>query len=297
MLNGFPLPDFNFGTPPSSPPANCPSSKSQEMSDAEYDSLCTRKGLVVDQSTPIKCTPNSTVYAARSPRDGQKWAIKVTPNKRRIGEEYTKRQQLRDSPYLLKSVSFHQSPTKAMIQMELCELGDLHNVMLEEPDIWQLIHDIGTALAILHGDDWIHLDVSPGNILIGQSCFKLADFGTLTKIGEFEVGLEGAGPYVSPEVLNFPNGADVTGQTDVFSFGLVLFEVTTGVKVPRGGSANYMAARTGRMKLGSGDYACEASEHLQAVVNSMVRPDPCERPTPEQLVDIATQELANLPRA
>jgi hypothetical protein len=113
----------------------------------QYDSLCTRKGLVIDQSTPIRCTSNSTVYAARSPIDGQKWAIKVTPNKRRIVEEYEKRQQLRDSPYLLKSVSVQQSPTKAMLQMELCEHGDLRNVMLDEPDIWQLVHDIGAGLA------------------------------------------------------------------------------------------------------------------------------------------------------
>jgi serine/threonine protein kinase len=211
----------------------------------------------------------------------------VTPNKRRIVEEYEKRQQLRDSPYLLKSVSVQQSPTKAMLQMEFCEQGDLRNVMLEEPDIWQLVHDIGAALAILHGDGWIHLDVSPGNILIATSCFKLSDFGTLTKIGEFEIGLEGAGPFVSPEVLDFPDGPEITGQTDIFSLGLVLIEVATGVKVPRGGTRDYSAARQGKLKLGMGDYTSDVGVELRDLINAMIDPNPDARPRAGQLVEIA----------
>jgi serine/threonine protein kinase len=213
--------------------------------------------------------------------------VKVTDHRQRIAEEYAKRQQIRDSPYLLKSVALQQSPTRAVMQMELCESGAIRDVRLEERDIWEVIHDIGTALAIIHADGWIHLDVSPGNILIGRACFKLSDFGTLTRIGDFEAGMEGAGPYVSPEALCFPHGPGITGQTDVFSFGLVLLEAITRVPAPRGGSKHYSEIRSGRLRAGVPPYTCGCSQTLIDVLNAMLAPSPHDRPTAAQLVEIA----------
>ncbi|KAH0793837.1 CAMK family protein kinase [Histomonas meleagridis] len=98
------------------------------------------------------------------------------------------------------------------------------------------------ALQILHSHELMHLDVSPGNILMtNDGHFKLADFGTLTKINHFTEGDEGAGPYVSPEALAYPNGIHlVTTATDIFlvleSF---LMEAVTGKNAPRGGSQSY----------------------------------------------------------
>jgi serine/threonine protein kinase len=157
---------------------------------------------------------------------------------------------------------------------------------LSEAEVWKLAHDIGTALSILHTGNWMHLDVSPGNILIGPRCFKLSDFGTLTQIGRFEAGMEGAGPYVSPEALSFPCGGAVTGQTDIFSLGLVLLEVVTGISAPRGGSPGYMQIRNGEIKLGVGKYTCSCSQRLIELINAMIDPDPGRRPTSSGLAAI-----------
>jgi serine/threonine protein kinase len=291
-MNGFPLPDFGCDDdecldwigPLSSPHHR------EIMTEDLYEELCISNGLVVDQTTPIKCTATSTVYTAESPGDGQRWAVKVTAYTRRIAEEYRKRQQIRDCPYLLKSVSLHESPQRSLLQMELCE-RDLKDVNLEETEIWELIHDIGTALAVIHSDGWMHLDVSPGNILISGCCFKLSDFGTLTRIGGFESGMEGAGPYVSPEALAFPQGPGVTGQTDIFSFGLVLLEAVSRMPAPRGGSKHYSDIRSGQLKLGTQHYPCTFSPSLLGLVNAMIDPDPSLRPKATQLVEIADQVL------
>jgi serine/threonine protein kinase len=170
--------------------------------------------------------------------------------------------------------------------MELCDRGDIRNTRLCEKDLWKLIHEIGTALSVIHGGNWMHLDVSPGNILIGNRCFKLSDFGTLKPVGSFEAGMEGAGPYASPEALNFPYGAPVTEQTDIFSFGLVLLEAATGIPAPRGGSPGYVQVRNGQLKLGMGRYDCSCSEELIALVNAMINPNPSQRPTSHQLAAV-----------
>jgi membrane-associated tyrosine/threonine-specific cdc2-inhibitory kinase len=148
------------------------------------------------------------------------------------------------------------------------------------------------ALTIIHHDGWMHLDVSPGNILMGKRFFKLADFGTLTKVGEFEEGMEGAGPYVSPECLSYPTGHPVTQQTDIFSFGLVLLEMATDVPAPRGGSSGYMKIRNGELKLGLAPYLTDYTDALVSLINGMIDHNPQNRPTSLDLCGIPEVVMA-----
>ena len=267
MLDGFPVPDFDFDDDPL-PSSLSSLSVAQSISLEDYEELGEKKGLVINSATPIKTTSNSVVFSAQSPNGDEQWAVKITPHKHRVHEEYEKRQKLTDSPYIVKTISYVESPSKALLQMELCELGDISNYTFSEDEIWKMIHDIGSALDHLHSSGWMHLDVSPGNILVTEDCFKLADFGTLTKIGEFEEGNEGAGPFVSPEALAYPcSEYDVTSATDIFSFGVVLLEVASQKLAPRGGNAGYSKLRTGQLQLGSHPFECEHSDELINLIN------------------------------
>jgi membrane-associated tyrosine/threonine-specific cdc2-inhibitory kinase len=247
--------------------------------------------LNLETSIPIRCTSNSVVYKATS--NGESWAVKITSNRRRVEEEYAKRIELGNSPYLVRTVSLQHISHKSVLQMEYCPFGDLAKLQLPEKDVWQLMNNIGNALEHVHAAGWIHLEVSPGNILRADDSFKLADFGTLTKIGHFSEGCEGAGPYVSPEVLAFPFGRHgVTGQTDVFSFGVVLLETLTGQAAPRGGSEGYGRLRRGEIAVGIRPYEADCSEQLGRIVNTMLRANPGERPTPRQLVELSMTHCA-----
>jgi membrane-associated tyrosine/threonine-specific cdc2-inhibitory kinase len=169
--------------------------------------------------------------------------------------------------------------------MELCPCGHIAHQHLAEDTVWQLIHDIASGLLRVHESGWMHLDVSPGNILKGEDMFKLADFGTLTKCGSFAEGCEGAGPFVSPEALDFPRCPfPVNGQTDIFSFGIVLLEALTGRLAPRGGSHGYGRIRKGDLVLGDQQYKCDCSEELIQLVNAMLSVNPTERPTAADLI-------------
>lgn len=288
---GFPLPDFDFDDEEPCHQFFPIQSSLHNLSEEEINELFEKKNLKINSDSPLRCTSNSAVYEACS-NDGSCWAIKITEHKRRVKEEYNKRMQVQDSPYLVKTISLFENHKKAFLQMELCSKGDITNYDFDEQTEWKLIYDIGNALFQLHSEGWMHLDVSPGNILIGDDMFKLADFGTLTLFGQFEEGKEGAGPFVSPEALAHPHGPyEVGAPTDIFSFGVVLLEAISGVLAPRGGGDGYAKLRKGELMLGSNGYPANCSDELRDLVNAMLIVDIHKRPTASDLVNIAMTHI------
>ncbi|KAK8841945.1 hypothetical protein M9Y10_026899 [Tritrichomonas musculus] len=261
-------------------------------------------GFKLISEDPLKATSSSCVYAASSnsfdeiklqgDNDDQitstnKFALKISKSKKRINKEFENYQKLPESPNLVKSYDIFETNNLIILQMELCLGGDIFGVRLEEKTIWKLIHDISNALDIIHSEDLIHLDVSPSNILVQNNEFKLADFGTLVENGAFQPGDEGAGPYAAPEVLLFPGSkkdgyVHVWSAADIFSFGVVLLECTTGYFAPRGGTPLYEELRRGNLKLGEGSFKCNCSSELVSLVNEMLNPDPMLRPTAGQIM-------------
>ncbi|OHT10073.1 TKL family protein kinase [Tritrichomonas foetus] len=223
------------------------------------------------------------------------YAMKITTNRTRIFHEYENSKMIPYSPYIVQTYDIFDGGNLVMLQMEICHLGDILNRNLEEIEIWRLIHHIGSALDVLHNNGFMHMDVSPSNILLtDKHIFKLGDFGTLVREGEFDTGCEGAGPYVSPEALLFP-GNEITGRiyvtakTDIFSLGLVLLELATGTFAPRGGDPAYSRIRSDELKMGEEQYSIGARGHqpvsqaLVDLINSMIACNPDDRPSARQI--------------
>lgn len=98
----------------------------------------------------------------------------------------------------------------------------------------KIVDDILQGLTYAHGRNVVHRDIKPANVLIsvaGEA--KLADFGvaryvrtannTLTDAGK----LIGTPYYMSPELIS---GRSVDGQSDLFSIGVMLYEMLTAAK-------------------------------------------------------------------
>src|SRR5262245_45807489 len=92
----------------------------------------------------------------------------------------------------------------------------------------QLIEDLCRGLEHAHKAGIIHRDVKPANIMVdGEGILKILDFG-IAKQGHAGVtritGLVGTPKYMSPEQIS---GKPVTRRSDIFSVGLVSYEILT----------------------------------------------------------------------
>lgn len=283
MISGFPLPDFDFDEPDET--AFDMLGSDHCITEYERQEIEKILELAIDWTNPLRCTKNSAVYLACG--SDNNWAVKITDNKKRVEEEYQKRMAIPDVVSLVKTVRIASIATQSMLQMELCEFGDITQFKFEtKGDLLSMMYYVALGLHVIHENGWMHLDVSPSNILLADDTFKLADFGTLIRVGEFTEGCEGAGPYVSPEALQFPSGPYSVGTaTDIFSFGLVCLEAATGVLAPRGGSSAYVKLRQGKIGIGSGKYQCKWDAEIQSLIASMLRVNPMERPTAAQIME------------
>ena len=103
--------------------------------------------------------------------------------------------------------------------------------MLPVPEIVRIICCVAWALDYAHTNGIIHRDIKPANIMIlNNGDIKVTDFG-ITRVmssSKTQTGVVlGTPSYMSPEQIS---GNKVDGRSDLFSLGVVLFELLTGAK-------------------------------------------------------------------
>ena len=99
------------------------------------------------------------------------------------------------------------------------------------PRVLNVMEQVCSALDFAHQHNVVHRDVKPANLMLTpDDIVKITDFGT-AKILQFGTAqtthVMGTPSYMSPEQVK---GKPVDGRSDIFSLGVILYELTTGEK-------------------------------------------------------------------
>lgn len=244
----------------------------------------------------VSCGANGAVYQAADLKfDGRRVAIKLAIS------VFSEAQFEREARFL--GQLDHQGVVKVFdhgvqdgipfIVMEYLEGQSLDQILeqchqrLPDDLVIKFVDEIGAALRSAHGKNVIHRDLKPQNVLLvdtndcdddGQLLkrFVLVDFGIASKIDAkatmLNATLAGLGTpeYRSPEQLD---KLDVTPSTDIYTFGVVLYELLAG-RVPFPAS--------------SGSHAGFAHLCL-AIANNP--PPPLSKTAADRAIDPAIEEL------
>src|SRR5258705_2663434 len=103
------------------------------------------------------------------------------------------------------------------------------------PRLLRIMEQVCSALQFAHDHNVVHRDIKPANIMLtSDDLVKITDFGTamILQYGAAkQTSAMGTPGYMSPDQIK---GKAIDGRTDIFSLGVMLYEMTTGQKPFRG---------------------------------------------------------------
>ena len=138
-------------------------------------------------------------------------------------------------PNIVAVYDYGQDEAGPFIVTEVVEGEDLASIIrrsaaLPPRQAARIVAETARALQAAHARGIVHRDVKPGNILIGRDGrVKVTDFGIARAVAEAQMTLPGTTlgsvHYFSPEQAR---GEQATASSDIFSLGIVLYELLTG---------------------------------------------------------------------
>jgi eukaryotic-like serine/threonine-protein kinase len=244
----------------------------------------------------------STVFRAYDTQLERRVAIKILHERFAGDDEYVGRfrQEARSvaqltHPNIVSVIDRGDDSGSQYIVFEFVDGENLKELIVRSGPL-PLRHAVEIALAVADGLSFahehglVHRDIKPQNVLLGKSGgVKVTDFGIARSL-DVEHGLTqtgtvvGSGEYLSPEQAN---GGVVSPATDVYSLGVVLWEMLTG-RVPFDGE-NFVSVALRHVNEPPPDVRelrSDVSPRLAAAIDKALEKDPARRfPTMRAFAD------------
>ncbi|HXN71704.1 MAG TPA: serine/threonine-protein kinase [Candidatus Acidoferrales bacterium] len=290
--------DSARATPASSPPprgsspgSRHPSSGSASGYEANYVpgmTLLERYRIVA----PLGKGGMGEVYRAEDLKLGQSVALKFLPASLLRSEDAVARfhREVRlarqvSHPNVCRVFDVGEAGGQTFLTMEYVDGEDLASLMrrigrLPPDKALDIARQLCAGLAAAHEHGIVHRDLKPANIMLdGRGRVRITDFG-LAAIS-LEPGADdaraGTPAYMSPEQLS---GGEITPQSDLYSVGLVLYEIYTGKRPFDAKTFDEMVRQRDKSTptLPS-QYVKEIDPLVERVIMRCLERDPSKRPT------------------
>jgi eukaryotic-like serine/threonine-protein kinase len=165
--------------------------------------------------------------------------------RKRFYQEAVK-QALLDHQNIVQATDFFEEGGQYFFVMEYVSGQGLNELIkkagkLSEQEALRIIKEILRGLNFAHSKGVIHRDIKPSNVIVDEAGrARITDFGIAILVGEKRLTATGANVgsswYMSPEQILHP--ANIDHRTDVYSAGIVLYEMLTG-DVPFDGESEF----------------------------------------------------------
>jgi serine/threonine-protein kinase len=227
------------------------------------------------------------VYRADDLKLGQPVALKFLPES--VDRDPVRLTQLHTEVRLARQVS-HPNVCRVydvgeyeghtFLSMEYVDGEDLSTLLrrigrFSQDRAIELARQICAGLAAAHDRGVVHRDLKPANIMLdGSGRIRITDFGLAGASGE--TIRAGTPAYMAPEQLA---GAEVTPRSDVYSLGLVLYEMFSGRRALEGGNlAELIAKREQAGITRPSDLVRDLDPAIDRAIMRCLDPDPLRRP-------------------
>ncbi len=234
----------------------------------------------------------ATIYRATDTQLGRDVAVKLLRSEYLRDPDFSSRFRFEarsvaslSHPNIVGVHDYGEDPSGPFIVMELVDGEDLATILrangaLPPRQAARIASAVARALAAAHAKGIVHRDVKPGNVIIGRDGqVKVTDFGIARAVAESALTLPGTAlgsvHYFSPEQAR---GETTTESGDIFSLGIVLFEMLTGQRPWEGDSAAAVAiARLSGPTPDPRTIRPSVPEELAAIVHRALALEPANR--------------------
>ncbi len=225
------------------------------------------------------------VYLATSAALASDVALKVSKSER---DEYDRQALAREHaalsavrhPSIVRIHDYGVHKGREYLAMEYFPRGDLKARLqrgIIEPDVLRYVEQIARALEVVHTAGIYHRDLKPPNVMLRDNDeVVLIDFGLARNLNGGQQStrkgvLRGSPYYMSPEQAL---GEELDARTDLYSLGIIFYEMLTGRKPYVGSSAievlqQHVNAPMPRLP--------QALEHLQPLLDGLLAKSPADR--------------------